>query len=723
MMFLSTMGWVNGSPPGNRLRWTYPFSKQVNDSFLALPNRIVIDRAPVGDHHFDSQTNGPYAPDDWWDPISLTLPTGGFPQELALDSPVQLLRFTFRGPSSRVLILSLVGPDTVFDQIVHDGETVVTAAATISRIWVYAANAQLLDIESVDLFKDRDLEWKELATIDVSGTVDDTDLSVVAARHGGSLQLSNSDWQELVQQAKDSVESTPADILNSDMSAWQAFELMLGLSWEPAVLFGFGFVDGPKSELSKLDTTNKELLLENPLGSTLAYRVRDSDDKVKPSNIALCFPQVAAELSIPEVPSIQLSTVSLSEQGNFIAALEMSSSSPEASVLSHQFEQKILVSPLLGGSESIEQFMVSTDSPAQIPARSETRRSVPVVYHDVLISCRARACDGWDRFSAPSSWSTPQALELLHEPLPPMLSECRFNGSALELEWKTNEAGNVDWSPDVVLSQAGATLIVYTQMSEPRRATGSASEPMLVENQRDQYRVSVASIPNLQDFVSGHLLSQGNRYVIDSVSGSRVFFQLSNGNSAQSMFPAGQITLQQNPMHIALWTEIATLDALALNLIDTLSSPSLPDKLVHSFHVRLHYLGRIGPESNIVQAIRRVPVPNTQPPFDIESLGIDFYNRTLVKVTFLSPLSTGLYRVWWADGVHTAATFERSAIEGDWGSQTLIDSRFLFDTLSLPIPVNRERSVTIGVQCVNEMGGQSRISTVTTVVLVLSVED
>jgi hypothetical protein len=135
---------------------------------------------------------------------------------------------------------------------------------------------------------------------------------------------------------------------------------------------------------------------------------------------------------------------------------------------------------------------------------------------------------------------------------------------------------------------------------------------------------------------------------------------------------------------------------------------------------RISYLGRLGPASNVAQAMRIPVTPTVPPPFSVETLGIDFYNRTMVKIRFTNPVSGGLYTVWWASGAHNPTGFGDNAVPGEYRAQEPYLERYLFDVLSLPVPQTTDRTVTIGVQQVNEGEGQSDFETVQTVLPALA---
>jgi hypothetical protein len=86
--------------------------------------------------------------------------------------------------------------------------------------------------------------------------------------------------------------------------------------------------------------------------------------------------------------------------------------------------------------------------------------------------------------------------------------------------------------------------------------------------------------------------------------------------------------------------------------------------------------------------------------------------RTMVKIIFTDHVSEGLFSVWWADGAFEIDQFGSQAVPGEYRAQQVQNQQFLYDVLSLPIPNNANRVVTIGVQRVNTGGGQSNFLSV-----------
>jgi hypothetical protein len=342
-------------------------------------------------------------------------------------------------------------------------------------------------------------------------------------------------------------------------------------------------------------------------------------------------------------------------------------------------------------------------------------RSIEVAFHDVELRCRARAVDGWDRTSAYSAYTPFTPLNLVHEPPAPHLGAARYSAGRARIERLVGDPDLPDWQPDRIVAHApGAKVFVYRQVGQPRLADVTFTQPV---NAGDRtYRTIVAGGAPLADFADGYLIRSPFKAPITEISGTRISFEaLDEGGGALTLFDAGAGQLQQNPTSLDLWLKVAEFDVhglpTELAFADPVPGPTGKADVL-SYCTRISYLGRLGPASNVAQAMRIPVTPAVPPPFSVETLGIDFYNRTMIKVRFTNPVGGGLYTVWWASGQRTSADFFQNAVPGEYRAQPPYQNRYLFDVLSLPVPETRDRNVTIGVQQVNEGEGQSDFETV-----------
>jgi hypothetical protein len=272
-----------------------------------------------------------------------------------------------------------------------------------------------------------------------------------------------------------------------------------------------------------------------------------------------------------------------------------------------------------------------------------------------------------------------------------------------------------DWSPDIIVEKALGKVYIYRKdlNKNPRVVDVNVSAPILVEG--DLFRIT-ASVTNPSDFIDGYLIAGDIKTRIIDSSGSDFFFRIpDDGGGSITLFSAGPAKLQQNPKRESLWIKVAELPVMDLprEIVFTAPIPEPTNEAdVLSYYARLSYLDKQGPTSNIVQAIRVPPTPIVPPPFTVELLGIDFYMRTMVKIIFTDHVSEGLFSVWWADGAFEIDQFGSQAVPGEYRAQQVQNQQFLYDVLSLPIPNNANRVVTIGVQRVNTGGGQSNFLSV-----------
>ena len=183
--------------------------------------------------------------------------------------------------------------------------------------------------------------------------------------------------------------------------------------------------------------------------------------------------------------------------------------------------------------------------------------------------------------------------------------------------------------------------------------------------------------------------------------------------SVVAVSPGSAAHLLQSPTDPALFTQVDERSAAGLTASVAFADP-LPTsdsaQLVE-YRAQLAFAGLTGPFGGAVQAFRLPPTPVVPPPFAITLLGIDFYHRTVVQLDLTNPSSDRL-EVWWADGDVPNADFSQKAVPGDAGVRYAENGITLFDTLSLPIPKQTDRAITIGVQAVNGADGRGGFKTV-----------
>ena len=732
-MYLSALGWIVGAPAGNRLRWSYPL--QATDSggkFLGLPEAVVVERAwvtgeipqPTEGYSIAAPPVGaaslPSVPFDWWDKHGDVTPSGFMPSVLTLPKPVQAVRFIYQGLPARLMVYDSGNNLLLTERVLGNGEFFHLEAAAIDRFEVLALSATFENFMTLDLFADRGLKWEEIATIHVADTVN-FGLGQVQPRYDLPVTLTDTEWKDFVKLANEGGASSPATLVDGDPTPWDSFELVMGIRWEHAVLFGHAFFDGPRGDPPEMDDYHMDLLLKTIAPKAAAYRVHEVEGRAGQSNIAVCPPWPVAPLTAPSQPQYLNATVRLTidpetDKEKFVTSYGLLWQQVDPHALGAEIEENITASPTIASAPQTLTYRSQSHRPEDPPQLGALVREQDVVFHDVQLRARDRAIDGWDRVSAWSPFSPWVSPVLHHEPPAPALRTARASGGTTHLRRQVGDPNFPDWTPDPVIAHdPGAQVFVY------RRKTGSAGQPdaqnvtigMPIHVSGNNYRATISGASGLSKFLNGSLVVEPFRATISEVNGNDVTFVVGNGGN--TLFSAGPAQLYQSPMALSLWTKIHAVSAHALpdELIfpDPVPGPSGTADVL-SYHARLSFLGRIGPPSNTVQALRVPPVPVVPPPFSVEMLGVDFYNRTMVKIRFTNSVSGGLYTVWWAAGSFTSAQFGPKAVPGLMRAQTPYKNRYLFDVLAIPLPQTVNRAITIGVQHVNEGEGQSGFETV-----------
>lgn len=718
---LAAIGWLPDAPAGNRLRWSYPADAIVKGDPLGFPEKLIVERAPLdvnlprpgGQTVATWSAAAPEAspiPLEWWDEVGTVSLGGSLPLVYDLPSPAQAVRFTYRGPAAAVVALDHSRDERLVVRGLTDGQFFYLEDSRIDRLEVFATAARLENFATVDLFADRGLDWTPVATIGVAATAHAT-LDQVAPRYLSAPTMTPTEWQELTKQANEALAAGPGSGPDEGPTPWQAFGFALAMRWEFALLFGHGFFDGPRIKTSSLDEIHEAALLHGPPPGPVAYRVREAAGRVEASNLAVCPPWMAAPLSKPGQPGYVSPRVGLNPDGGFTAVFGFEWQQTDPRAIGIELEEVVGKSAATNKGPSTHRLQLRDRTPMQ----GACARSLPVPFHDVTLEGRVRAVDGWDRESVWSKPSPAVTLQLTHEPPAPPLASAVHTGTEVRVRRTAGTGGADSWTPDVIVEKAGGTVGLYRRTSAPRAEDATAEEPAFAGGQR--YRVRIPAVASAGDFAGGRLIAAGCSFAIESVQGDEFVFTVPDPGEAAgaSLFPAGPVSLRQDPLVPALWTELGEFPAVGLPTELVASDPVPPPTdaaEVLSYLVRVKCLGHVGPPGNVVQAVLRPAAPDVPPPFEVEPLGLDFYDRTLVRVRFTDPVAGGSYSVWWADGDAPGPQFADRAVPGEYGAQTPFDSRVLFDVLSLPVPRQVDRTVTIGVQGVNGGHGGSEFKTV-----------
>lgn len=740
---LAALGWVPDAPIGNRLRWHYPTDAIDKNHYLGLPETIIVERAWVKE---DLWEKDPFETDpgseqprifpySWWDTLGDVNPVGFLPTIYILPWPAQAVHFLYQGSDTRMVVINS-HEEIVADQKVANGQVVRLYATDIKAIKVFTLGATFHNFMALNLFCDHDLQWEEIARIRVADTVTLT-LQEAGKRYDLPPTLSELEWAELVEAAVTAQTSNPQidEKKPDEQTKWGIFQMMMAARWEHAVLFGHGFFDGPRQDWGRIDEVKKDMILHDVPSCAVAYRVRDEANRLRPSNMVICAPSLATPLITPNQPAykdpkVQLTFDTDTNEPKFVANYSLQWTQPDPLALGVEIKEEISASPTrtVHSAPVVLNYICRTRQPEDPRGGGLEVRSQDVAFHDVQLRCCVRAIDGWDRTSAPSAFTSLTSLELCHDPAPPNIVSATWNSGAASLIRQVNDPNFPNWAPDLVVQHdAGARIFVY------RRKTGASGRPnmtpviieapVLVSNRL--YRATVTDLTNITPFEGGYVVAAPFKAMICKVTGYEIFFEIGSGDS--TIFGDGKAELQQNPLHLDLWDKVAEFDAHGLpetlTFTDPVPSPGETADVL-SYHTRVAYLGtHIGPPSNTVQALRMPTVPSKPPPFTVELLGVDFYNRTMVKICFTNPVSDGKYTVWWANGTTKDSEnwdFAAKAVPGIMCDQALYNSRYLYDVLTIPLPQTVSRKITVGVQRVTDGGGQSDFETVEVVLPTLT---
>jgi hypothetical protein len=730
---LSAIGWVTDAPPGNRLRWDYPLQTlDANGRYLGLPKTVVVERAPVDSRDLfqPPQASAAY-PVQWWDKhgditLSSLVPLLVHP----LPKPAHAVAFTWRGGASRILLAARGA--LVAERYVADGEAVYVEAATIEAIVALGTFGVLEDLRSLDLFPDRGLEWRPIAEIGVAGSFA-VDLATVAPRYEIAPTIAQPEWQKLVGVANDGQTSTPAQAQPGNLTDWDTFALILGCRWELALLSGFAFFDGPRTRTCSLDQLDG--ILDSLADTMMAYRVREAAGRADVSNLVLCQPVLAPPLHPPSTPAYVDAEVRLRQpksieslaliagvtlkgsmlhfsplkqfDDDYHARLTVRWQQPDPRAIGVELDEIVSASAITGAASRRRQLTNRTRRLEDVPPQVSLARSFDVSFPDVTLQARARAIDAWDRLSSFSAWTAPTPLALRHEPEPPPLAFATYQAGSVRITRSVGVPGVPDWQPDAFVSKVSGQVLVYRQTTAARAAAATFGLPLPTTD--NVYRATVSGVTGLADFSGGSFSVGGFTENIRSVVGNEIHFR-----ADKTSFTPGPGRLWQDAKHPGLWTQIAAFPIANLPAELVFSDPLPPPagSAVESYCARLAYFGRLGPAGNIVRALRLATTPAVPPPFMVEILGIDYFHRTMLKIRFTTPVTAGRYTVWSAPGVVGPLDLARLGASGHYPEQEAQHGALLYDVLSLPIPQNVGRTVTVGVQRVAEGGNQSDFTTV-----------
>jgi hypothetical protein len=723
-LYLAGLGWVAEAPAGNRLRWSLDFQEISNGRFLGLPARATVERAlihnetPPDTGALDDPPNA--APVSWWENLG-DLATGPvFPPRIVLPKPVQALRFQYQGPPALMRVYDNSGAVALMKPVAPDEQVRVNGAA-IRSVELFAAPATLHTVQVLDLFSAAHaagLVFQTIATLAPRATAG-MSRDTAWKRYGLAPSIDEEDWATYQTDVLPAaLASTPQSVaLDPDRPPpWEHVEWLMAPRWEHAVVHGMGFVDGPGAAPgTSSDAINAALLLPAIPNQIAIYRVTCtfSGTEQRQSNLLPIRPMLAAPLAVPLNPQYVAPEVRLFDAGTYTVTAKQRWQVNDRRAIGVEVDEQIGKSPILKSPAVTNAFMFRTREVTDPYPEMSLGRRFDVAFYDVPLQFRARSIDGWDRVSGWSALSPQVTPAFIHNPQGPPLHSARHADGNATLIPKTPLYTMEEWAPDhAVAHTPGSVLEVLHRNADPSVKQVDVAAPKLRPEAGGQLRRYGVPVPGTvaqpEIYVGGALVAGAMRAEILAVEGGELVFEsIEDSSGTAPLFEAGPAVLQQAPNHPDLFAVVAAVPAVGqsglLVVPHALPPPSGKTAIEHyAWRVRMGTV--IGSVGNVVPALRRPSVPAAPPPFSVELLGVDYYDRTLVRVELTQLASTSRFSVFWAPGAHDAASFTEAAAVGGHGAQRAHHGRHLYELFPLPIPKTKAVTVTFGLRAVTEGG-------------------
>ena len=498
---------------------------------------------------------------------------------------------------------------------------------------------------------------------------------------------------------------------------WAQFSALLAVRWRHALLYGFGFLDGPQAGPgTAADNVASDLLLQEMPTQPVLYRVRCQfgDGSLEVSNPMIVPPMVAGPLAPPQDIAYEKARIRLFEGDEYLFEAQLGLGANDRRVRGVEIEEEFAPSPILATAVISDTFLFQSWEPADTNQRMLINRAATLPFYDIPVSCRARSLDIWDRTSPWSAPTLPVFPVFEHSPLPPTLLDARVKDGMVTLFASLPGNSFAEWQPDhAAANTPGAVLEVMQRNKEPAIVKVSLGQAEFVSSvgggRLELYRAPfLAPLANPERFEGGYLIASGMRATVFEVDALGVGFSpIPDGADTTVMPGEGAARLQQAPNHPDLFAPVTSFDVNAVP-DQIVFEPGLPSPVgtVQTAYYALRVdMGIVtGGLGNMVAAIRHPDRPSPPPPFSVEVLGLDFYNRTLIRVRFAEDAGKGPFVVTWADGVIDTSAFHDAAIQGDYGPQQALHGLELFESMSLPVQTKLARTVTFGVQAKTDGG-------------------
>ena len=490
-IYLSALGWVTDAPAGNRLRWVYPYDSIIDGAFAGQPEVLVVERAPLSKDRLWQLEQFPLhlsslTPFGWWEArgdVALsslpdTFPLGG----------VQGVRFTYRGPTARVLAIDADRSSMyAFDQVVSDGEAVIVEGSNLVGLRVLAfGGAGLEDLRTLDLFADHpELDWRAIAEIRVADSANAA-WADVEPRRDGPGTMDDPRWTEFVGLAQGASAQAPGAVPAGQSNAWRALETLLGIRWEHALLFGSGWFDGPRSLVSQLDRMDPAAVLQTLPMTPMAYRIVEPEGRLgsTTSNIVIVLDSVASPLATLPSPSYDDAEVRLDAASHLQASATLRWATSDPNAIGVRIDEEVSASASTSAPSVTNTFIHRSRRDGDPPLGGQLRRELEMSWHDVTLRARVSPVDAWDREGPPSPWSPATSLQLRHTPLAPPLRMAGRDGGVVTLSRAIPKVGlpgpQEDWAPGVIVQRAAGRVTVLKRLTTPAVADVVFDDPWQV---------------------------------------------------------------------------------------------------------------------------------------------------------------------------------------------------------------------------------------------------
>ena len=709
---LAGVGWVPEPPASNRLLFYWPTEAAAGAGHLE-PEVLVLERAPLKESRSAARLAGAsgapgpvgaIAPQMWVNRGDVPL-IGLTPIVFPLGGAVQAVRFVYAGQST--MIVALADGAVTEVRSVSDGEWVWLSGAAIDTLILLTGSCTLGLLATADLYAPPPLPWHTIAEIDVAAT-GGASFADAATRYPAAPTMDATEWADLLGLWGQAWAEAPgAPGIDGGPNAWQALQLVLSARWEHSVLCGLGFADGSGRAAAALDRVDVPALLAGP--EPVAYRVSDAAGRLKPSNV-ICIPGFDAPDPVaPDVPSISAGAVRIGVSGVIRASWDLAWHSHDPSTTGVEVRETVQAS---GSAPQPADYQARGHRPEDPPGSGTVHREVVVDSAIVTVAAQARSLDGFDRASTWSGSTGPQSLPIDHHPQAPGFQRATNDGITATL---TQPPDAAPWAPDAIVAGTGGRVQILRRVASPRTLAISVSQVIKLPGGAFGLKTTDGAPPDPAAFVGGPVSIGAARGTVTAVSWPLVVVELPYAASGPvpSIVAPATATLTQAITDPALWQQITDRAAAGLPGVIAFPDP-LPatgSAQLLDYRARVSFAGQLGPMGPAVQALRLPDTPVQPPPFTVTTLGVDFYQRTLVQLALTARRSDRL-AVWWADGPVADADFARAATPGDVAPRRAEDDTILWDTLSLPIPRMVDRVVTIGVQGVNDADGRGPFSTV-----------